>query len=141
MARLKNIHKAICRYYEIPLDSIFVKSRLQHILLPRQIFYYFASELTKLNNIEIVTYYEEESGNAWDRTTVNHSHNTIKNYIETDKEFFKDIINIHKIIDELELMPSLDRAPTKEDLIRIVLNSNDRQMLKTQLQDYLDNKF
>jgi len=89
------IIKIISDYYDIPVKILLSKSRKREIVQARQIAMYFAKHLTSnsLSNIG------REIGQK-DHATVLHASRTVKNLIDTDKEFKRHIEEIDHIINK-----------------------------------------
>lgn len=87
------IQKAVCNYYNIDLQKLHANTRKREYVLPRQIAMYFCKKLTKLSFREI----GENIGNK-DHATVIFAIKTIKNLIETNRQFRNQINELEKLI-------------------------------------------
>jgi chromosomal replication initiator protein len=87
------IIKVVFNYFNIDFWKINFKTRSRKYVLPRQICHYFAKEM-HLGSDRVIG---KSIGNR-DRTTVIHSHKTIKNLIETDSYIKYQIEEIEKLL-------------------------------------------
>lgn len=86
---ISKIQKEVASYYEITLDELKGRRRVQTIVLPRQIAMYLSRELTDASFPKI--------GNDFggkDHTTVIHAFEKIKRVLEKDQEMEKEIKEI-----------------------------------------------
>ena len=85
------IEQNVADYYNIETEAIQSKSRKREIVQARQITMYFAKQLTK-NSLSSIG---AQIGGK-DHATVLHACKTVKNLIETDKKFNKQVEEIRK---------------------------------------------
>ena len=88
---ITKIQKEVAKYYNVTIDELKGRRRVQTIVVPRQIAMYLSRELTDASFPKI--------GNDFggkDHTTVIHAFEKIKKAIETDKEMKKQISEIKK---------------------------------------------
>ncbi len=84
------IQQTVCKYFDIPLDTLKSKSRKRETVQARQLAMYFSKQYTK-SSLAVIG---NKCGNK-DHATVLHACKTIKNLVDTDKRF-------KKYVDELE---------------------------------------
>lgn len=92
---LLEIAKVVSEYYEIEIELFLSGRSFRIIVEPRQISQYLARKFTKYS-LNIVG---DQLGRK-DHATVLHSCKTVKNQIETNKNFKEDIDKIEKILKE-----------------------------------------
>lgn len=76
------IQKIVCDYFDVPAEIVHTKTRKREIVQARQLSMYFAKKHTKASLAAIGLY----CGNK-DHATVLHACRTVKNMIETDRQF------------------------------------------------------
>ena len=87
------IQKAVCEYFNVPLEMIGSKTRKREVVQARQIAMFFSKSYTKLSLAMIGLH----CGNK-DHATVLHACRTVNNLMETDKQFKSYIDEIEKKI-------------------------------------------
>ncbi len=90
------IQQAICNYFEIPMEKLKSKSRKRETVQARQLAMYFSKLYTK-SSLAVIG---NKCGNK-DHATVLHACKTVKNLVDTDKNFKKHV-------DELDGILSVD---------------------------------
>ena len=85
----------MCEYYDIPEDSIMMKTKSRNIAYPRQIIMYLLKTLTDLTNQKI-----GECVGITNHTTVLHAHKKISEDMEKDPELQNIIAEITQKIKE-----------------------------------------
>lgn len=85
------IQKVVCNYFEMPVEVLNSKTRKREIVQARQIAMFFAKVMTKTSLASIGSIIGGK-----DHATVLHACKTVKNLIETDKKFKKDLEEIEK---------------------------------------------
>jgi chromosomal replication initiator protein len=83
---IDEIKKIVCEYYELTLDKLLSNTRKREIVLSRQIAMYLSKNHTKCSSVQI----GDQIGGK-DHTTVIHAWKTVKNLIDTDKVFRKNM--------------------------------------------------
>lgn len=108
----KNFNKlkiVVCSFYKMNINDLFVKSRETEYVTIKQVSQYFAKIIfTKLSNAEIGYLF----GNV-DHATVFHSCKTVKNLIETDAEYRK---NINELADKLSHIKPNNKTELSNDI-------------------------
>lgn len=92
LPELSRLRTLVCNTYGITWDRLTTMSRKQHIVAARQIFCYVAVEVLKFGKSEIGRMLEQ------DHTTIIHSCNTVRNWIETG---YKEKSNLEFIMHQL----------------------------------------
>lgn len=103
------IQKVTSDYFNIPIDSLQLKTRKREILQARQIAMYFSKLLTKSSLASIGA----QIGNK-DHATVLHACKTVNNLYDTDKFFRNDVDEIEKRIKEVK--ESIKSKPTLKQI-------------------------
>lgn len=86
---IETIINKVCDYYDIPVDAIQTKSRKHEIVQVRQISMYLAKKHLDFSTSKIGMYIGKR-----DHATVLHACNIVKDQLEVDKNFKKDVENI-----------------------------------------------
>lgn len=86
---IENIVEAVCHFFNIRYDDVFGSSRQKNITRARQIVVYLAKEYLKISYIKI----GKKIGNR-DHTTAIHSYKKIKDIIDHNESFKKDVEKI-----------------------------------------------
>jgi len=92
LGRKKNYEQIVADYFKIPVDYLFIKSKEQTIVFPRQIAIYLYS----INGVAehlIAAIFNQKHPN------INHSKKVIENYLEVDKkksQIINEILNLIK---------------------------------------------
>ena len=87
------IQKVVCDYFSIPVEKIHTKTRKREIVQARQLAMFFSKNYTKSSLAAIGS----KCGNK-DHATVLHACKTVKNLVDTDKNFKKYVDEIENII-------------------------------------------
>lgn len=87
------IQKIVSQYFGLSIEEMNSKTRKRNIVQARQITMYFAKEHTKASLTTIGLY----CGNK-DHATVLHSCRTVKNLIETDRDFKNSVEDLNRMI-------------------------------------------
>ncbi len=74
--------------FNVPMDAATSRRRYQEYVIPRQVFYYFASNLTQATWLQMAKYTER------DHSTAIHGVKTIQDLIDTDKKFASKMLDI-----------------------------------------------
>jgi len=122
------LHKTITGYFNLEEQQLFSKSRKKHIVVPRQIFCYFARRYTLLTLTEIMNYLKFKN-----HTTIVHAIRTINNYMDTEKEFKLMMENINQIIIEnytIEFDREQKEENQKKKNILIMIKNKINSLLK-----------
>jgi len=90
---IEYIQKVVCDYFDIPHDKINSKTRKREVVQARQLAMFFSKNYTKSSLAAIGS----KCGNK-DHATVLHACKTIKNLIDTDKNFRKYVDELENII-------------------------------------------
>ncbi len=90
---IENIQKTVCNYFDLPLDKLKSKSRKRETVQARQLAMYFSKMYTK-SSLAVIG---NKCGNK-DHATVLHACKTVKNLVDTDKQFKKYVEEIDKMI-------------------------------------------
>ena len=88
-----SILKMVCDYFQMPVDALRAKTRKREVVQARQIAMYFAKEMTKSSLKSIGVHF-----GGRDHSTVIHACQTVKDLVETSKEYRKFIDDIRKKI-------------------------------------------
>ncbi|MBO7247736.1 MAG: hypothetical protein J6V02_05265 [Bacteroidaceae bacterium] len=86
---IENIIDKVCEYYDIPVDAIQTKSRKHEIVQVRQISMYLAKKHLDYSTSKIGMYIGKR-----DHATVLHACNMVRDQIQVDKNFKRDVENI-----------------------------------------------
>lgn len=84
--------------FNVPLDAATSKRRYQEYVIPRFVFYYFASDLTQ------ATWRQMGNYTGRDHSTAIHGVKTIQDIIDTDKKFAAKMMDIRSAL--LEFFPA-----------------------------------
>ena len=87
------IQQAICNYFEIPMEKLKSKSRKRETVQARQLAMYFSKLYTK-SSLAVIG---NKCGNK-DHATVLHACKTVKNLVDTDKNFKKHVEELDGIL-------------------------------------------
>ncbi len=87
------IQQAICNYFEIPMEKLKSKSRKRETVQARQLAMYFSKLYTK-SSLAVIG---NKCGNK-DHATVLHACKTVKNLVDTDKNFKKHVEELNGIL-------------------------------------------
>ena len=90
---IEQIQKVVANYYGIKISDMRSKRRTRMISRARQMAMYVAKEMTKKSYPEIGDWFGGK-----DHTTVIHAYRTIKNLIETDKDFEADWQSLYRLL-------------------------------------------
>lgn len=115
---LMNILNAILTFFSLSKQEIFFKTRNKDIVIPRQIFYFFAYRLTSNSYCQIISFTNENFDYEQTHATLIHAVKTIDGYCETDKGFYD---NIRKIRKEIETIKSHSALFFTEDILKITI--------------------
>ena len=83
------IDRVVCNYFNLKPDEMRFKTRKREILTPRHVAMYFSKEMTRNSLAAIGEYF-----GGFDHATVLHASKSIKNLIDTDKNFRMQITSI-----------------------------------------------
>lgn len=87
--KIMKIKRIVCDYFELSLEDIVKKCRKREIVKARQIAMYFAKKMTGFTLAKI----GKEIGRK-NYATVIHSHNTVKDLMDTDKNYNGNVSEI-----------------------------------------------
>ena len=87
------INAIVCKYYNIPIEVLYMKTRKREIVQARQIAMFFAKNLTK-DSLQTIG---DGIGNK-DHATVLHASKTINNLIDTNRQFKLQVEEIERLI-------------------------------------------
>jgi chromosomal replication initiator protein len=90
---VEEITKRVCDHFDMPFEQIISKSRKANIVKARQIAMYFSKKLTKSSLANIGKHF----GNR-DHSTVIHANEQVKNQIDTDPKYRKQVEELEKIL-------------------------------------------
>lgn len=93
VVNIDRIKQVVVDFFGLRLSDLTVRKRTRKLAFPRQIAMYLTRELTDKSLPEI-----GENFGKRDHTTVLHAYETIKNKIETDKNFYSQVNQIIDII-------------------------------------------
>lgn len=88
---IEYIQKVVCNYFQLPVEVLSSKTRKREIVQARQIAMYFAKNMTKASLASIGA-----TIGGKDHATVLHACKTVNNFLETDKRFKEDLMEIEK---------------------------------------------
>lgn len=86
---IETIINKVCEYYDIPIDAIQTKSRKHEIVQVRQISMYLAKKHLDYSTSKIGAYIGKR-----DHATVLHACNIVRDQLQVDRNFRKDVENI-----------------------------------------------
>lgn len=95
MITIDYIQKIVADYFNMPVESLQLKTRKREIVQARQIAMYFSKDLTEASLASIGAQIGQKN-----HATVLHAHKTVNNLYDTDKKFRTDIDEIEKRIKE-----------------------------------------
>ncbi len=124
MKKLSLDHIRLIVGQHIDLPELYSKSKKRHIVLPRQILHYFGKECSDQQPEVIALQY----GNK-DRCTVLHSHKTISNLYDTDRD-------IRNRIDAI-WYDMINFMPTEHELIKFCSNGSNYDIHRQAPQHYV----
>lgn len=101
MVPLKIIHKVVCDYFQIDPEKLFARTRVRHIVYPRQIFFHLAYKYNPELSFEYVGSYASE--NPFDHATVLYAKNTIEGLVQVDKKVEYDLKLIKELVEAYKL--------------------------------------
>ncbi len=90
---IEAIQKKVCEYYKIPAEHIHTKSRKREVVQARQVSMFFSKNFTDSS----LAYIGKKNGDR-DHATVLHACKTVNNFIDTDKEFKRQIKELEELI-------------------------------------------
>lgn len=93
---IEAIQKKVCDYYKLPLDTILTKSRKREVVQARQVAMYFSKNFTPASLSTIGM----KNGNR-DHATVLHACKTVNNFLDTDRDFKRQIIELEQLIQSM----------------------------------------
>ena len=127
---IEGINKVCMSYLKTTNKDVFKKTRLRHVVINRQIFYFFAKRLTRLSYFKIIDYTKEQFNYKQNHATLVHALKVIDNLCETDKSFNlfidklrSEIIEIYGcnlVVEECDLLKSAinNTYEIKEELFK-----------------------
>lgn len=89
----KVIKKVVCKYLDIPIEYIDLKTRKREIVKARQLCHYFANKYKK-GSLATIGY----AFGKKDHATVLHSCSTVNNLMDTDKKYSWEVKRIDELI-------------------------------------------
>lgn len=89
----QEITKAICEYFNLQYERVFLKSRKREIVTVRHLSMYFIREYTKIPLSSIGFFFK-----GLDHTTVIHGINTVNDLKDTDMDYRNDFYKISELI-------------------------------------------
>lgn len=90
---IESIQKKVCSYYKLPVDAILTKSRKREVVQARQVAMYFSKNFTTASLSTIGM----KNGNR-DHATVLHACKTVNNFLDTDRDFKRQLKEIELLI-------------------------------------------
>lgn len=87
------IQKAVCEYFEVPVEKLKEKTRKRNIVQARQLSMYLAKNYTK-NSLKVIG----KHFGGRDHSTVIHSCQMVQNLMDTDNEFRESVKELEKKI-------------------------------------------
>lgn len=87
------IQKAVCEYFEVPIEKLKEKTRKRNIVQARQLSMYLAKNYTK-NSLKVIG----KHFGGRDHSTVIHSCQMVQNLMDTDNEFRESVKELEKKI-------------------------------------------
>ena len=90
---IDTIQKAVCDYFDVPIEKLAEKTRKRAIVQARQLSMYFAKEFTNNSLKAIGSYF-----GGRDHSTVIHSCQAVRNLIDTDDDFRDAVEELKKRI-------------------------------------------
>lgn len=90
---IESIQNTVCNYFKVSPDEIRGRSRKREVVLVRQVSMYFAKELTKESLAAI-----GKSIGGRDHATVLHACKSVKDLMDTDRQFRQSILELERIL-------------------------------------------
>ena len=100
------IQKAVCDYFEVPVDKLKEKTRKRQVVQARQLSMYLSKNFTKHSLKAIGKHF-----GGRDHSTVIHSCQAIQNLMDTDTKFKESVDDLQKKIQMSERRMSVTKTP------------------------------
>jgi len=143
--QLSTIHAVVCEHYKVEKEYIFRRTRKREVVEMRQIFYYLCKKFTKNSLESIGQYYSEVSNNIYNHVTVRHAKNNIEGLLESNWDIRENVADITNILESIKTSTEVGFSTTKEELIKIILDTKTFgeliENLKTKLHEIEDGQF
>lgn len=131
------VHRAVCQHYNIPLNTLFEKTRRRHIAEMRQVFFYVCRRMTKYSSIAIGEYPRKVYGKFWNHATVLHGIKAIDNLLIYNKLIKYDVSEIKKMAEHIEKTYVTEFPKLKEELAIAVIHAETYNTLLERVENII----